>query len=153
MRDRDHDEPAESGEVDAKLHVLIVSTRVSMVGEDSAGDVAVAHDLVELLMAVAEERRMVVLFDTKAPSLDLEFFGRIARDFPPQIAILVRGGGEDARTRLYGCGVYRARCYAPAASAPCDQNDGPLVLDVSDVLERVRRRLDIPATIPVGSLG
>ena len=146
------DEPAESGEVDAKLHVVVASTRLAVVGDDPTGDVTVARDLVELLIAVSDERRMVVLFDTRAPAIDLDLFGRIARDFPPQIAILVRGGGDDARAQLYAAGVYRARCYAPSPTSRCDADDRPLVLEASDVLDRVRHRLEVPATIPVGSL-
>src|SRR5690349_11153879 len=149
----DSDAPTESGEVDAKLHVVVASTRLTVVGEDPGGDVLVVRDLVELLMSVADERSMVVLFDTRAPAVDLDLFGRIARDFPAQIAILVRGGGDDARARLYACGVYRARCYAPAPDAQCDASDAPVVMQASEVIERIRHRLDLPVTIPVGRTG
>ncbi len=153
MGTNDDDDRLESGEVDAQVHVVVASTRLKVVGEDAGGDVLVVRDLAELLLAVTEDRRMVVLFDVVAPAIDLDLFGRIARDFPSQIAILVRGGGEEARTTLYDAGVYRARCYTPSASAPCDQRDGLLVLQTTEVLDRVRRRLDVPATIPVGEIG
>ncbi len=104
------------------------------------------------MLAVADERRTTVLFDARAPAIDLDLFGRIARDFPPQIGILVRGGGDDARAQLYGCGVYRARVYVPSPTASCDQSEGTVTLAASDVLDRVRARLEVPATIPASEL-
>jgi hypothetical protein len=142
----------QSGEAEVRLHLVVASTRVSIVGEDPTGEVSVVRDLVELLLAVTEERRMVILFDTRAPAVDIDLFARIARDFPPEISILVRGGGDDARASLHRAGVYRARCYMPAASAPCDVDDGPVKLDAALVLTRVRGRLVVPATIPVGDV-
>ena len=150
----DHaEEPPDTGEVDAMLHVVVVSTRLTVTGEDPGGDVRVARDVVELLVALEEERRTVVLFDARAPSLDLDRFGRIARDFRREVAILVRGGGDEARTKLFACGVYRARCYEPSPRAACDQTEGSVVLEASAVLDPVRRHLMNPVTIPAGGLG
>ena len=99
--------PEASGEVEASLHVVVVSSRLELVG--TGADVEVAHDVADLLVALDDEHRWVVLFDARAPSIELEFFGRLARDFPMTVAILVRGGGEAARAVLFANGVFRAR--------------------------------------------
>lgn len=116
--------PPASGEVDTPMRVVVLSRRALLEGK---GDVTLAADLADLLMAIDEPRRVTVLVDARHSPIELGFLARLSRDFPPHVAIVVQGQPEADRRAFHAAGVYRAQ-FEP--------DDGGVIVDGSAPLHR-----------------
>lgn len=128
--------PPTSGEVDAPMRVVVCSKRVVLEG---MGDVVVAADVAELLMALDDARPVTIIVDTAHATIDLGFLARLSRDFPPSVAVFVQGTPHVDRRAFHEQGVYRAQFDA--------NDEGVLPLDGAAVdrtalIALVRAKLD-----------
>ncbi len=140
VRKPDETLPPGSGVVDAAIRVVVCSRDVTLEGEGEA-DAVVARDVADLLMALDESRRVAILVDTRSPAIDLKFLARLARDFPPTIAIFVEGVPSTDRRAFHDQGVYRAQFDAHGegllAADGRAMDRARLVADVRARLERM----------------
>lgn len=117
--------PPASGEVDSPQRVILCSTRVALSG---SGDAILAADVAELLIALHDTRRVTVVIDVGASSIDVEFFVRLASDFPSHVGLIVEGDPAIDRQKFHAHGVYRAQfepfpsgLLAPGADGSVDR--------------------------------
>jgi hypothetical protein len=131
--------PPMSGEVETPVVVVVCSRRVRLEGEGTA---LLATDVAELLMAVEEERRVALVIDVHGPIVDLPFFARLARDFPPRVAMLVSGRPQEAARCFHDRGVYRPAFDESDEGVLADDGRAESLVIARAVLEeRVRQRL------------
>ena len=86
--------------------MIVCSTRVGLVG---SGSVTIARDVADLLLALGDHDHVAVVIDAAFSTIELAFFARLARDFPPVTAILVQGEPAHDRRVFHEHGVYRAQ--------------------------------------------
>lgn len=127
--------PPASGEVDSPMRVIVCSTRAHLVG---VGDVAIAADVAELLIALDDERRTTIVVDATHTPIDLTFLARLACDFPPTVALLVEGDPAVDRRVFHDRGIYRAQ-FDPADEGALRPEAGPI--DRAELITQVRRKL------------
>lgn len=127
--------PPPSGEVDAPMRVIVCSTRVRLIGE---GDVVVARDVADLLLALDEHRRTTIVVDVPFSTVELGFLARLARDFPPNVAMLVQGVPARDRRAFHDEGIYRPQ-FDAVDEGVLPQDDRPI--DRGELIEQVREKL------------
>jgi hypothetical protein len=127
--------PPSSGETEAPMRVIVCARGITLVG---LGDVVVVRDVAELLIALDDQRRTTILVDVPRSPIDLAFIARLARDFPPTVAVIVQGEPHSDRRIFHDLGIYRAQ-FDPIDEGTLP-NDGQPV-ERAALLDRVRNKL------------
>ena len=136
MVKRDETMPPPSGEVDTPLRVIVLSRRTRLVGD---GDVIAAEDVADLLMALDDTRRVVVVVDAHHCTIDVGFFVRLARDLPASVSICVLGDAHEDRRVFHEHGIFRARFEPDTALLSAEEVGTPM--DRGTLVNRVRTML------------
>ena len=118
------------------MRVVVCSRRIALAGP---GDVIIANDLADLLIALDEHQRVTVVVDVPATPIELGFFARLARDFPSTVALIVQGVPAIDRRAFHDQGVYRAQ-FEPIedGALPVDGH----VVDRGELVAAVARKLE-----------
>ncbi len=138
--------PPASGEVDPPQLVIVCSTRVVL---DGKGDAMIARDAAELLIAVEEAPRAVVVVDVASSSVEMAFLLALASDFPTTVSVIVEGDPAIDRQKFHAYGVYRAQ-FEPAPSG-LFSSTGDGTVDRGELVARVALKLARSPT-PIANL-
>jgi hypothetical protein len=136
VSDGDETMPPTSGVVEGELRVIVCSRRVGLMGSGSA---IVVRDVADLLMAIEDHVRTAVIVDSAHTPIELAFLARLARDFPPSVAILVQGDPAVDRRAFHDQGVYRPS-FDPRDEGVLPDREG--ILDQSELVARVIEALE-----------
>jgi len=114
----------------------VCSRRVGLVGSGAA---VIAHDVADLLMAIDDHAHTAIVIDSAHSPIELAFLARLARDFPPSVAILVQGDPARDQKVFHDHGVYRPQ-FDPEDEGALPDRAG--LVDADELVTRVATLLE-----------